>query len=1267
MKRTPLVLGAMLAFLLTLGMVALAQTGSGEEDEEPQIAFRIESEIGRALPRSIVYDPAQERMAVIDAYNRLLIIDANTYETQHVLYERGDYNDLLFSNDGRYLALAIESRIELYDADTGALVADLVDLGQAIRIQGPLSFSRDDDLMVFRGVYPAPRSIRLTENQTVVVPWIWNLPAAREEADSTFPGNVEAWQFFDYRNGFELGPENRIVAALPSRLQVLDAYSLDVLFEIPTDRYEQDPLTVWFSLQDDQIYVRPVNENSFIQVDTQDGVLVELPLDEWLTETDLDLVGGVELGSQARFIGPPESRRTNPLLEVLLGENYVRYEAYRLRSLTITLVDLVIPPAATQENVAALLFIFDENAREGRFVLSRQFNVEQMLLGPDNERLLVRRNEGGDERVIQYELSSGERINSFIPALRDIGSYSRNRRNRVLAYDDAGEVIISDFQRINAATTEVLAEDLRYSRRFDRFFFTEDSERIVTLAGTEWREWDVDTGAVLRREVLNLRGSIFATSRDGFRYLTRYADRNGNGVEVIDLETNERTNVNFVTFQGRDIQQMIPNRAWTHFFVIYEPNSYGQYFPGNEIAVYSLANGLEWFMAGDDLPPAENRRYGWVDNENVYVYGDGDIDGQPSRIYGVDYAPNGLPECVVDAFPEQMDTYVDLWERLVYRLRPDRLAALSELICSDLPDDPDAVQELLLPTPTMPPVTPTPITIPGVPVCLTARYPDEAEDYAELWEELTVDLSAAEINELEDLLCEGIGEFDLNTGPGADFRQTTMIIDADTGERATGAFEEREVVTRPIFPLQNLFEETENRALGTAILAPNEEIIAASSLPGELVVYRILVSYQGLLDDITATAVTRLEEQNLIGVLPSATPTYNAIGTPRPTLTPTVTPTPIPRPEDRVDQPQLSEVVDVCPAETLYTVDNPPDGYNPTGQIVAPVLGDTLWTINPLTGDRGPNENVPQCGSITCNFSPDRSWILATTLDLIYVVRPDNTDQRVLYDFEEDENIPSDLRWFGPETLEYSVTVVVEENGEEVRKTALQRDILGVFPDPDPWIPEISINTLPTTIVSRQPGGDYLIARTTFSTGVGPGYKYYLYNIETEEAIYFARLTDYPADELRVAWHPLGERVFYYYPPPPGSRPVWYQIDLPSEENRLLDYLPSGVWSNDARYRVFNTNRRTQPIAVWDSETGLTRTYCLPETGARFYEGTFTWSPDSRYIALRAPLPADENVEGVGEHTMILDIETGTVVDLTTGALDPVMWARSTGGYTEEN
>jgi len=1265
-----LILVTMMGLVLSIAVIAQSTT----DETPPRFSFQIESEIGRALPRKIVYEPNYDRYAVVDAYNRLMLVDAQTFQTRHILYETGQYNDILFSNDGNWFALAINQRIELYDANTGEMVSRLDNLSEALSVVGPLAFSRDDNLLKFEGIYPAPRSIRVRENQTIQVPWIWNLTAARNEGDSTFPRRLEAWQFFDYRNGFVIGPNDKIVAALPGRLQVLDAYSLQQQFDIPTDRYETDPMDVWFSLRDDKIYIQPVDENSLVQVDTERGVLVETPLYQPLTETDLELLSGIELSDQAKIIG---GRNNDDLKALFLGNSQTQRNRYGSGDLTVTLIDLVVPPALSEDNIVAFIFVFNERTETGYFELRTPGS--QMILSPDESNLLVR-TWGENERIITYDIASGEEVRRLTPSLRAIGAYRRNDKNRVLDFNANGDVLISDFQRYDAETNDVLAEDLRYSRRFDRFYFTKDSQNIITMSGNEWRVWDRTTGKVLRREVLNFEGNIIRESDDGFRYLTRFSrSRNNNtvvenGVEIVDLQNDANDNIGngitrqsviFDEIRGSTIDRVIPSPDWQHFLITYSVNQWGEYPPGNQIAMYHIVEGRLWFIAGDDLPPSGERNYGWVDNENVFVSGNGYASDDPQRVFGAEYHVTGLPQCIVEKFPDQVDSWVNLWERLVYRLRNDALHNLTNRICADVPSTSAEIETFLIPTATPLPVTVTPIRVDGVPVCLTARYPDRVPEYTQLWFDITEGLSAEEMETTEVLLCDGIGEIpERYPAIGGEYIDQTMLINARSGERSTGAFLAVIDSSPSTEPLRIEFEKQTERSLGQFIVSPDKALVASSNLPGELVIYKLLTSFDTLLSEATATAQVAVTARNQIGAAPSLTPTFNAVGTARPTLTPTTTPTPYPTPSSIVDMPQQGDVIDLCPAETLFSLADAPESYTPSGMIIGPVFGDILWTIDPITGQRAPNETVPQCGSgIQCQLSADHQWILARATNVAYVVRPDGSDNRRLFgsdDPEENVYIP-DITWAGANTLEYWVRVEVIVNGRTQYFDAIQRDILGVYPDPEPWIPFASVNELPTEIVARQPGGALAVVRTQFSTGISAGYKYYLYNIDTEESQYFARTDD---SGLTIRWLPLGDRFVYRYNDDKRRLP-YYQYKATGEHDYLGQSI-DGTMSNEGRYFAYSTDRRAQPIAVWDSQTGLTRTYCLPETGARFYEGQYMWSPDSRYIALRAFLPKDEDTEGVGQHLMILNIETGEVVDLSSGFGELVVWAKDAGTYGEE-
>lgn len=1266
MKR---LLGVMLISLLVLGGImslVLAQDAPNADDETPApIFFELVNEIGRALPRNILYNAPLDQYMVVDAYNRLILVDAQTFLTQHVIYETGRYGDFAFSNDGTLLAIGIDSRIELWDTQSGERLARLTQLGEPQRITAPITFSRDDALLIFEGVYPAPRSIRTFEGQTITVPWVWHIPTALGEGESQFPRGTEAWQFFDYRNGLVITPENRLIAALPSRLQVLDAFTLDLLFEIPTNRYENDPMLIQFSARDNQIYFQPNDTNLLVQVDTDRGVLTEIPLNTGLTESDIELLGGIELSQQARRIGDG----LTDLSRVFLPRR--PNEVYGSGKLNVTLIDLIVPPISQGDNIRALLFIYNENTELGYFRLARG-DAQQAILSPDENELILRRFGNNDnERIVTYDLNTGDELRSFVPSLRGIGVYSRYGKTRVLAFDRSGEILVSDFQRYDAQTNAVIIEDLTYSRRFDDFFIAPDNQSIVTLSGNEWRVWDTVTREVTRREVLPFKGSRIAVAPDGYRWLSRFTEDRETGVQVIDLNSGAVVvdSVFFDDIAGSSIDAIYPNRAWTHFLATYSVNSYGDYAPGNQVAMYSLDDGYLWHIAGDDLPPPYQRSYGWIDDETVFITGTGFDFDNPERVYGVDYAPSGLPECIAQGSGEQLEDWRLLWENRLYYLRNDQLHNLATLICRENPQTVQEVEQLLIPTSTPPPATVTPIVIPGVPTCLTAAYANDLDDYVAIWNELADGLNQVQRDELEEIVCEGLGEIELPLYR-PEFDQVeytlTMFVDAATGDRSTGAFIPEQRASRPIQPVIAAFEEQFERSPGQVVLSPDGSLIATSNLPGELLVYRIIEGYDGIMVNVTATALAVQQEQNLIYPQPSATPTFSFVGAARPTLTPTPQPTAMPDPPP-LQLARSGEVERLCPVETLYTTDNLPDGWAPTGRIATQIQDNVLWSIDPITGRRAPDETIPQCfEGLNCSFSSDNRWILVNTSGSTYVIRPDGTDERGLWDAEDLDDGVQDLpfrerpslRWWDSITLQWETA---EYNEDGILEYFINRDILGVFPDPEPiLIEDIVINNIIAEPVYDIRGTEWTVAQIPFSTGTGIRYNYYLYNTATRAWVEFARHKG-----LSFLQDAASTRLFYY--DPTIRRPNWYQLRLESvsldsyEANQLPRYTDvelsaSGIWSEDGRYRISRTENRAYPIAVWDSQSGLLRQYCIPETGTRLYEGLFLWSPDNRYVALRAPLPKDESDEGVGEHLLILDIETGAIVDVTTGVSSSMFW-----------
>ncbi len=1274
-------------FILITLLVALLATSFAFAQNEitSQKSFEIVTELGRALPRNLIYEPKLEHIAIVDAYGRLVMVNALNYETLYTLHESGSYNDFAFSHDGRWFALAINNDIQLFDTTTGEVVSELTDPGGAINIHGPLTFSADDKLLTFYGTHPAPQALRRFENDTSETPWVWDLAAARNEGQSSFPNKVEAWQFFDYRFGFVLAPYSRIVTALPGRLHILDAYTLDILFEIPTDRYEQDPLLLWFSVLDGKVYVN-TRSGQLLKVDTQRGLLAELPLQMCLQDTYVnsdgtstgtpsgcipqsnpDDIPGLEISSFAAPIGEASNTVENDLLRALLGDRYS--EQWNRRPLTITLIDFVYnPTSGDTSGLQALVYIYDEQYKAGIFRLTNAYRIQQMVLNNERDEVMLRRNvDTVGERIEFYSLSTGKRLSQLIPATRDIGSYSLIRKNRILAYDNTKNIIISDFQRFDAESHEVIAEDLRYSTRFDQFFFTPDNKNVVTLAGNEWRLWEVSTGQVIRREVLALNGYVIATADSGYRFLTQFDTNTSTGVEVLDVESGEKRSVSFERLPGRGIEQIIPSPDWENILVVYSTNPYGAYSPSNEIAIYSLYDGQRWFMAGDDLPPPDGRYYGWADAQTAFIYGEGYNNDIPERVFGSNFAPSGIPACLVDSFPEQEALLGEAWYIATLNLRVDEVELLGQVVCEQLSDTgnnttlPVISADLVRPTV-------TPVVIAGIPECITNYYAEQAASYADDWQAMTAGLSGDQVAEMEQIICEGLP----TPSPGryvdnGYYTNQTMMIDADSGERFDGSF--NPPANRiPLAPIRDEYYRTTRRELGTFILSPDHQLVAASSLPGELVIFRLITPYQTMLSWGTATAAAIYDAENRIAVLPTTTPTYSLIGTAQPTLTPTITPTAPPPPNEKVNQEFSGQTEALCPATTLYSMTNIPEGYSPTGRIVVPVQGEFLWMIQPDNGKRAPNENLPICGGDLnqCTFSPDNRWILIDAINEVFVVRPDGSDARILFDKTEPPytyQVPY-LSWSGANTLEYEDYGPIPDDPDGRYGYLYFRDILGVFPDPVPWASEkMVIRQQSGQLLYRQPGGNLTLAQLTFSTGVNTGYQYYLYNAETQDASYFARLAEYPEQQLTAFWHPLGNRLFYHYPVPINVEPVWYQFEPESGQHLLLGDLVEGVWSSDGRYTAYSTDQRTQQIGIWDSQTGLKRTYCIPELNGRVYNGNFNWSPDSRYLALQAYFAKDENVEGVGQHTLVLDITTGAVVDVMTGAGDIVVWMKEPGTY----
>jgi hypothetical protein len=1266
------------ARILLSCLVSLVIVGAALGQGEPGTSFTPVQQLGQIHPQGIRYDPNFDRFVWVDPRGRLLLVDAASYDIQHVLYESGSYNAYRFSHDGRYLALAIDLRVELWDTQMGTESLSIAPDG-ALSVTGPLLWSEDDSFLLFSAVVRAPAAIRRSENDTSILPWLWDLPAARDEGDSRLPGRVEAYSFFDYRNGLVLGPNELLIAALPERLQLFDVVGGDIphIGDILTARFERDPLDVWFSLRDAMIYMRPVNQGNLIQLNSETGAFFDIPVGHSLEQRELRAMAGLLISDQARIIGQPNTLEPNSLLRLLLGDNYHANWGYH--PLTVMLLDVLEPVTADQAGL--LVYIFDEQAGYGTIEFLRPQDALQFALSPNNVHFMARRG-SGDQPIEVYNLQTGVLERSIIPAIPDFEG------RHLLAYNATGDVIISDFQRFDAATGAVLREDLSYNTGYDQFFFSEDSQRLVTLRGSEWWLWDIASAQVIRRERVNLRGSLAQTSADGHRFLTYVDTPLGRGVEVVEVGQEARTSVVFESLPGQDIQEIIPSPDWEHYLVIYTPNQFGQHYPGNEVAIYNLHEGKRWFLAGDDLPHPDNRFYGWLDNQTAYVSGE-NFGGEdaPARLYGLDYHPSGLPRCLVEAFPDDWQQWIDLWEQFNARLRPDRLGRLTQQVCDALPAAAADINAVLnpSPTPTLPPVTETPSVVVGVPVCLTSAFPGEALDYAEEWRRLIEGLSAEQIADMEALLCQGLGAapelaFE-NYGYSGDFNSNVevMTIDVNSGVRAFGPFLPAQPSDAPSLDLVlQEFERTERFYPDSAVLSPDRQLLATRDRSGFITIYRLLTPYETIAANATATVAVQETGPALISVLPTATRAFEVEGQARPTLTPTMTPTSPPTPAQAVEQSSLGEVQEMCPAQTLASVDSPPPEYNPTGRIFLGMRGDhRIWVLDPATGDLHPDETLTPCSiGINCNFSFDRDWMLVYGNDII-VSRPDGSGAQALFEAREQAVWPPDIHWLGAtNVIEYFYQGYLPDQFADA-VTLAQRIDLDSGAASEPFLPppspaSIRVNELSTELVSTQPGdGPLAVVRTSFNNGRGIGYKYYLAERDSGAVEYFARLNDLSFGDMLFEWHPLGTALYYHYP----GEGDWFIYDAATREHRVLGDLPGGQWSREGRYRgdLFSLPQEEfeareeaglpmPNFTIWDSETGLIRRYCIPlETWMLAY-APWQWSPDSHYIVLPVG-PLNQGEVATDHFTLaVLDTQTGYVTELPADTPTIVVWTQEARG-----
>jgi hypothetical protein len=1293
MKRCFL-FGALLAlFSLALGGFVLAQ-----DSQEPPL-FVFERQIGARPPGGVQYDPNFDRFVWTDTNGQLILADAKTYEPQHVLYESGAYNAYRFSHDGRYLALAIDQRVEVWDTQTGELSTMLEPSG-ALLVNAPLYFSPDDGLLLLNTVVPAPPELRRSENDTSNLPWLWDLQNARDEIPrSTLPNRVNAYPFYDFRYGMALGSDRYLVGGFPQRLRVINAANDDLptVVDISSSRGERDPINVWQSAVDPLMYLDPQSGAPLVQINTETGTSFEMPLGRDLRYGTMDQVDGLTHTRLERTIGAPSTQYENSLLRLIYGDNYRSYQGYA--PLTVMLMDIIEPLTTTDNQSALLLYTYNETIENGMMELIRPQDITQMVLHPDNIHLMVRR-ASGRQPIEIYNIETGVLELTIFPREPDGG---------LLAYNADGSVIISDFQRFDAVTGEVLAEIPQYTQAFEQISFTDDGNTVVTFRGDRWRMWDANTAAPIRDGDYAPMGNMMDFSSDRLRVLTQTQAQNGTEIQIYDAAANERRTLLIPTRQG--IHSIYHTEDWESFLVQYS---------GGDLSVFTMSDGHVYSIDYDNLLPDVNQ-VGWVDNETIFVQSYTLEDYRADPIYGLDYHVSGLPQCLVDAFPESWEPWIPVWEGLRYRLDSQSYAQLNQRVCAALPQDADSVVPALTPTPRFyyeSNATPAPSRLPDVPVCLTSQFYGQQLDYAALWREITTDLSEEEITSLEELLCEGLitSIYDLRPTPTvnpnllnavtatpveaaaqsldtAEQAMSVMTIDITSGNRSTGSY-------LPPLPEVNEHWGTEEALLSSAFnrqfgYTPYSFAISADGTrfttlneSGFVSIYQLTTPVDTLINDQQNAVTARASQApRSIGLPPTPTQPYEFVGQPLPTLTPTITATPpAPISEGTVE----TQVEDVCPMQTLYDISAPPNDYAASGRLIIPPRANinSMWVLEPEDGDLYPDERVPACGiGENCNYSLDRDYILRID-EAVMVSRADGSNPVELFAPQEAPVFPSDFQWRDLHTLRWSFEVFVADaehpgyQRQYVDYDAASNTLSEPFTLPE----SVQVYELDTNVSSVQPIEErWLVLSTPYN---GAEVKYYLYDRDTDTLTYFAR------GSIDFEWHPLGTALYYRFP---GTDDI-YQFDPETATHRVYGKsVPRGQWSRDARYRVnwlsptpgenwidmLRQGELPSKLQIWDSQTNMIRRYCIPETGASPMEESIVWSPDNRYITFTTYLNPDRDVVPTATttpdiipptatavplevqrdysfpRTMILDIETGSVTVISTNDVRPMEWIES--------
>jgi len=1234
--------------------------------------FSLMRVIGKAQPRGLRYDKMYDRLAWINASGQLTLADATTYEDIAILTPDDPgtrLNDYRFSPDGRWLAVARDKQVDLWDVQNAKLAATY-QTDASLGLEGPLSFSDDSRQLVFQSRVPAPQATRRSENDTILIAWVWDTVAARGEGQSELPNRVIAQPLFDYRNGFLLGKGRKAIAGLPSRLRTVEVNSDGIQTLAESDdpnRIEVDPIDAWESEADGWMMLRTRTGN-LVQVDPTSGQFLPIAAGQSLQLITQQTMDAFHRSNATQPIGAVGDVKQNPLRARLLGDDY--RATFNYEPVTMYLIDVLQPVTPSAGVPGLLIYTRSDSTGQGTLEFLNVPNSRAVRLHPNGRDLLIQ-NADGSQQITIYNLSTGTVKQVYYPNQLDAN---------VVSYNADGTALIVGLERFETRTQTQTFFDPQYFVNTGQMFFTQDSKSIITLDNGTYQQWEVATGRLLRQEYFYARGEVIMTAPDGTRLLTRVDLPTGQSLyEVVDVAGRTRPTLTIAPPINTTVLGVYPDATWEQFFVLIGDNASTRPESRIQAALFRMGSASPlWVVGSGDLPNAISD-IRWLDAKTLAFQYTGEVVPAP-RIDNIQYAASGLPTCLVDGLSDAGMRWMGLWDKFNQTMSATDLDTLAKRLCQTVHEaanpaaaDAAIAAYLLVPTATPIDVVGTPRTprIPGVPECITQRFTTEALQYAQDWRTITADMTEAQITQLTQLVCQGLTGDAAPQGADAEYgtaRTQYLTIDVNNLSRVIHNGGIPQPRPGPNLDLIARTWRNEKRfELGNFALSPNGKLVAQGD--GRFIsIYSVDPSYVGIAETATASAMPQGTAEKFLSLRPTAiAPAEVVQATYMPTFTPTWVPTTVPLPAGT--PLPLNKVEATCPVERVPLSSLAP-GEIPDDTLFVQLWDNqntrSPWQFDLRTGKIRLRDDIPSCNySLSCSSSPNNQWILYMDQGATWVSRWDGTQAAQLLTPEDNALQDTSITWVGPHTLEWRFQAYRPKQSINpvtlIQRYDAETGVLSTPIEDNETIPQI--NDLATELVTRQP---ILEHSQLLSLNVREGRRYYWHDRQTGQITLFLTLTG--AQTLSYEWQPDGTTFYYGL----SDQGINYAYEMQTQTAAPAEF-HTGLWSPDGQKTVetyiptarevydYGNNQRELPrLIVWDSQAKQRVRYCLPGTDQNQGVSLITWSPDSRYLLVQAALIVPSTYEVNRPTLLILDAETGRVIDLGSDIQSVTAWTTLT-------